>query len=151
MRRLAVAVGLSVASILLVAGQAHAQYRYTDDKGASKTAQYKLDIPERYRDAAEWVGPTGVGKPGLSEGQRQLKLRDDAYRRIGVADEKLAPLKKAEEDAKKAQAAEAASQRAKEAQRKREAAQERRDQLFEESVRLQRESVDLERQRQWRR
>lgn len=74
------------AGLFLFCGQAHAQYKYTDDKGVLKTTQYKADIPERFRDAAEWVGPTGIGKPGLSEEQRQWKQREDAYRRIGEAD-----------------------------------------------------------------
>ena len=62
-----------------------AQYRYTDDKGVTKVTQYKLDVPAPYRDAAVWIGQTGVGKPALSEEQRRAKQRDDAYRRIGIA------------------------------------------------------------------
>ena len=85
MRSFVVAIGLG-ASLLLFSGQADAQYRYTDDKGVSKVTQYKLDVPADYRDAAVWVGPTGVGKPGLSKEAEQTKLRDDAYRRIGIAD-----------------------------------------------------------------
>jgi len=77
--RFAVAMGLS-AGILLVAGQADAQYQYTDAKGVSKVVQYKLDVPATYRDAAVWIGPTGIGKPALSEEARQTKRRDDAYR-----------------------------------------------------------------------
>jgi hypothetical protein len=165
MRRLALAVGLvSVVGILLVAGQAAAQYRYTDDKGVSKTTQYKLDIPERFRDSAEWIGPTGIGKPGLSEEQRQLKLRDDAYRRIGIANEQLVPYQKAEEEARKADAAAAAAlkkagedaaaareaRKAERRQQAQDAAQASRDRLQEESVRLQQEAVNLERQRQLR-
>jgi hypothetical protein len=75
--RLAIAIGLS-AGIVLVVGQVDAQYRYTDDKGASKVAQYKLDVPAPYRDAAVWIGPTGIGKPALSEEQRQVKQREAA-------------------------------------------------------------------------
>jgi hypothetical protein len=82
--RFVIAIGLS-AGIVLVAGQVGAQYRYTDDKGVSKTTQYKLHVPAPYRDAAVWIGPTGVGHPGLSEEQRQWKRREDAYRRIGMA------------------------------------------------------------------
>ena len=82
MNRFVIAVGLS-ASVVLVAGRAHAQYRYTDDKGVSRVAQYKVDVPARHRDAAVWIGPTGVGKPALSEEQRQTKRRWDTYRRIG--------------------------------------------------------------------
>jgi len=82
--RFVIAIGLS-AGIVLVAGQASAQYRYTDDKGASKVTQYKLHVPDPYRDAAVWIGPTGVGHPGLSEEQRQWRRREYEYRRIGTA------------------------------------------------------------------
>jgi hypothetical protein len=84
-RRVAVAIGLG-AGILLGAGHVEAQYRYTDAGGASKVTQYKLDVPTAYRDVAVWIGPTGVGKPALSEAARQTKQRDDAYRRIWNAD-----------------------------------------------------------------
>jgi len=94
MRAFVLTIGLG-ASLLLFSGQADAQYMYTDDKGVSKVTQYKLDIPEPYRDAAVWVGPTGVGKPGLSEEARQTKQREDAYRRIGEADAGLAKYGKA--------------------------------------------------------
>jgi hypothetical protein len=86
-------VGLG-AAVVLGAGLVDAQYRYTDDKGASKVAQYKLDVPARYRDAAVWIGPTGVGKPALSEEQRQIRRRwgtpasrsvDDAARKAEEA------------------------------------------------------------------
>lgn len=73
--RLVIAIGLS-AGIVLVAGQVDAQYRYADDKGVSKVAQYKLDVPAPYRDAAVWIGPTGIGKPALSEEQRQVRQRE---------------------------------------------------------------------------
>lgn len=82
--RFVIAVALS-AGIVLVAGQADAQYRYTNDKGVSKVTQYKLDVPAPHRDTAVWIGPTGAGRPGLSEEQRQWKRREDAYRRIGLA------------------------------------------------------------------
>jgi len=82
--RFVIAVALS-AGIVLVAGRVDAQYRYTDDKGVSKITQYQLHVPAPYRDAAVWIGPTGVGHPGLSEEQRQWKRREDAYRRIGMA------------------------------------------------------------------
>ena len=78
-------VGAGIVFVALVAGPAGAQYRYTDDKGVSKITQYKLHVPAPYRDAAVWIGPTGVGRPGLSEDQRQWKRREDAYRRIGKA------------------------------------------------------------------
>ena len=77
--RFAVAMGLST-GILLVAGQVDAQYQYTDAKGVSKVVQYKLDVPATYRDAAVWIGPTGIGKPALSEEARQTKRREDTYR-----------------------------------------------------------------------
>ena len=73
LRLLVIALGLGA----LVAMPAAAQYRYTNDKGVTKEAQYKLDVPEPYRDAAVWVGPTGVGKPALSEDQRKMKERWD--------------------------------------------------------------------------
>lgn len=92
MRRLAVALGLG-ASILLPPGQVHAQWRYTNDKGISSVTQYKLSVPAPYRDTAVWIGPTGVGRPGLSEEQRRWKQREDAYRRIGAAEAQLAPYK----------------------------------------------------------
>jgi hypothetical protein len=153
MRSLVLLLGLGT-SLFLFSAEANAQYKYTDDKGVTKTTQYKLDIPEVYRDAAVWVGPTGVGKPALSEEQRQWKQREDAYRRFGEANAQLVPYKKAEAAAKKAEAAAAAAQREKRAQERQDAAdaaQARRDALAEESVRLQRESVDLERQRSYRR
>ena len=87
-----VALGVS-ASILFLPGQGHAQWRYTNDKGVSAVAQYKLYVPASYRDTAVWIGPTGVGKPGLSEEQRRWKQREDAYRRIGAAEAQLAPHK----------------------------------------------------------
>ncbi len=151
--RFAVALGLG-AGILLVAGRVDAQYRYTDAAGASKVVQYKLDVPTAYRDAAVWIGPTGIGKPGLSEEARQTKQREDAYRRLGDANARLEPYRKAE----KAAAEAAAVQQRKKAQEHRDAAEDRRDARAEESLRLQRDSVraqeeanDLDRQRQWRR
>lgn len=103
--RVVIAVALS-AGIVLVVGQVDAQYRYTNDKGVSKVTQYKLDVPAPYRDAAVWIGPTGIGKPALSEEQRQVKQRDRAYRRIGEAHARLAaPYKKVEAAAKKPEAA----------------------------------------------
>jgi hypothetical protein len=108
--RFVIAVALS-AGLVLVAGQVDAQYRYTNDKGISKVTQYKLDVPAPFRDAAVWIGPTGIGKPALSEEQRQVKQREDAYRRIGEAHARLAaPYKKVEVAAKKQAAAAAADQ-----------------------------------------
>ena len=78
--------------------------------GVSKVTQYKLDVPAPYRDAAVWIGPTGIGKPALSEEQRQVRQRDAAYRRIGEAYFRLAPYKKVEAAAKKPEAAAAADQ-----------------------------------------
>ena len=68
MERFAMAVALGL-GLLLAAGQADAQWRYTDDKGASRVTQYKIDVPEPHRDAAEWIGPVGIGKPALSADQ----------------------------------------------------------------------------------
>ena len=73
LRLLVIALGLGAVVAMPVA----AQYRYTNDKGVTKEAQYKVDVPEPYRDAAVWIGPTGVGKPGLSEDQRKIKERWD--------------------------------------------------------------------------
>ena len=53
--------------------------------GATRVVQYRLYVPTDYRDAAVWIGPTGVGRPGLSEAQRQARQREEAYRRIGEA------------------------------------------------------------------
>jgi hypothetical protein len=90
MKRLALALAVT-AGLLLVPAAAVAQYRYTDDKGVTRSTQYKVDIPATYRDAAEWVGPTGIGKPALSEEARQTRQRDDAYRRLGEANRQLVP------------------------------------------------------------
>ena len=38
-------------ALLLLAGQADAQWRYTDDKGTSRVTQYRIDIPADLRDA----------------------------------------------------------------------------------------------------
>jgi hypothetical protein len=94
LRLLVIALGLGV----VVAAPATAQYRYTNDKGVTKEAQYKLDVPEPYRDAAIWIGPTGVGKPALSEDQRQIK-------------ERWGPVQKRADDARKADDARNAAER----------------------------------------
>jgi len=73
LRLLVIALRLGAVVAMPVA----AQYRYTNDKGVTKEAQYKVDVPEPYRDAAVWIGPTGVGKPALSEDQRRIKERWD--------------------------------------------------------------------------
>jgi len=85
MNRLAMAVGFG-AGLLLAAGQADAQWRYTDDKGTSKVTQYKLDVPVPYRDAAEWIGPVGIGKPGLSADQIRAAQHWEAVRRLVAAE-----------------------------------------------------------------
>lgn len=85
MKRFAMAVGLG-AGLLLVAGQADAQWRYIDDKGASRVTQYKLDIPTPYRDAAEWIGPIGIGKPALSADQVRAAQRWNAIQRLIAAE-----------------------------------------------------------------
>jgi hypothetical protein len=88
MNRFAMAVGLG-AGLLLLAGQADAQWRYTDDKGASRVTQYKLDVPSAYRDAAEWIGPVGIGKPELSAEQIRTAQRWDAIQRLVAAEAAL--------------------------------------------------------------
>ena len=88
--RFLILVGLCAGAVLL-AGRAEAQYRYTDDKGVSKTTQYKLDVPGRYRDGAVWIGPTGVGKPALSQEQNETRQRWNSYRRIGESVSRRAP------------------------------------------------------------
>jgi len=85
MTRLALTVGLG-AGLLLLTGQADAQWRYTDDKGASKVTQYKLDVPAPHRDAAVWIGPTGIGNPALSADQIRGAQLWDAVRRIVAAE-----------------------------------------------------------------
>ena len=85
MRRLAMAGALGV-GLLLSAGHADAQWRYTDDKGVSRVTQYKIDVPEPLRDGAEWIGPVGVGKPGLSADQIRAAQLSDAIRRIVAAE-----------------------------------------------------------------
>jgi FtsZ-interacting cell division protein ZipA len=97
------------ASLFLFSGEADAQYKYTDDKGVAKTTQYKADIPERYRDAAEWIGPTGIGKPALSADQQRWKQRDDAERRIQEAEAELAKYRAAERAAQQQEQQETAN------------------------------------------
>lgn len=82
MRRVVMAAVVG-AGILLFGAPADAQYRYVDDKGQSRVTQYMLHVPVAHRDTAVWIGPTGIGKPGLSEAQREAKQRENAYRRIG--------------------------------------------------------------------
>lgn len=101
MRRFVIAVGLG-SGLLLAAGEVHAQYQYTDAKGVTKVTQYKLDVPVSYRDSAVWIGPTGIGKPSLSDEQRRSKQREDEYRRIGESNARLTPSKNAEAEARKA-------------------------------------------------
>ncbi len=83
MNRLTVVVGLGS---LLLASPVDAQWKYTDDKGATKLTQYKLDIPQRHRDVAVWAGPTGVGRRGLSEEERQWRQRDGVCRPLGESE-----------------------------------------------------------------
>jgi len=116
MRRLAVAwgVGAGILLVALVAGPASAQYRYTDDKGVTRTTQYKVDVPAPHRDAAVWIGPTGVGIPALSEEARKTRLRDDSLRRIGNSIEQLTAAAAADQARKqqlRKEAAEAVSAR----------------------------------------
>lgn len=85
MTRLTLTVALG-AGLLLLTGPADAQWRYTDDKGASKVTQYKLDVPAPYRDNAVWIGPTGVGNPSLSADQVRAAQLWEAVRRIVAAE-----------------------------------------------------------------
>lgn len=95
MNRLAMAAVLGT-GLLLSAWPADAQWRYTDDKGASRVTQYKLDVPEPFRDAAVWIGPIGTGNPALSAEQIRMAQRADAVRRIVEAEAGLLQLKSAE-------------------------------------------------------
>jgi len=94
MQRFAMTVGLGV-GLLLLAGQADAQWRYTDDKGATRVTQYKLHVPPPYRDAAEWIGPIGIGKPALSEDRILAEQHWNAIRRIIDAEAGLLQFKSA--------------------------------------------------------
>ena len=94
MERLAMAVALG-AGLLLLAGSADAQWRYTDDRGESRVTQYKVDVPAPYRDAAEWVGPVGIGKPALSAEQIRQAQLVDAVRRIVAAEAGLVQFRNA--------------------------------------------------------
>jgi hypothetical protein len=95
MTRLAMAGGLTL-GLVLVAGHSDAQWRYTDDTGASKVTQYKLDVPAPHRDGAEWIGPIGIGKPGLSADQIRAARHWDAVRRIIAAEAALLQFKTVE-------------------------------------------------------
>jgi hypothetical protein len=92
MTRFAITAALG-AALLLSAGPASAQWRYTDDKGASRVTQYKIDVPTAYRDAAEWIGPMGIGKPVLSADQIRAAQLWDAIQRIIAAEAGLLRLK----------------------------------------------------------
>jgi hypothetical protein len=62
MKRLAVAVGVSI-SIVCFAGSVNAQWRYTDDKGNSKTVTLKMDVPAQYVNGAVYVGGDSNSAP----------------------------------------------------------------------------------------
>ena len=85
-RSMTVALG---AGLLCLAGQADAQWRYTDATGASKVTQYKLDVPAPSREAAEWIGPVGIGKPALSADQLLAAQLWEAVQRIIAAEAAL--------------------------------------------------------------
>lgn len=87
MRYLTLTIALG-AGLAVTAGTGHAQWRYMDAKGTSQVSQYKVDVPRSHRDEAVWIGPVGVGRPALSEAQRQAKEREDAYRRLGEAQQR---------------------------------------------------------------
>lgn len=85
MKRFAMTIGLG-AGLLLLAGHSDAQCRYTDDRGVTRVTQYKIDIPTTHRDAAEWIGPVGIGKPALSEEQIRQARRWEAIERLVSAE-----------------------------------------------------------------
>src|SRR5260370_18335002 len=60
MERFAMAVALGL-GLLLSAGQADAQWRYTHDQGASRVPQDQIGVPQPYPDPARWVAPAGRG------------------------------------------------------------------------------------------
>jgi hypothetical protein len=88
MERFVISVALGL-GVFLAVGQAGAQWRYTDGKGARKVTQYKIDVPEPHRDTAEWIGPVGIGKPALSADQIREAQLADAIRRIVTAEAAL--------------------------------------------------------------
>ena len=45
------------AGLLLNVNPTEAEYRYTDDKGKSRTVTLKMDVPAQYRATAVWVDP----------------------------------------------------------------------------------------------
>lgn len=92
MKRIAMTVGLG-AGLLLLTGHADAQWRYIDDRGVARVTQYKIDVPTAYRDAAEWIGPVGIGKPALSADQILAAQRWDAIQRIVNAEAGLVQFK----------------------------------------------------------
>lgn len=55
MKRLAIVVSVSI-GILCFAASMDAQWRYTDDKGNSKTVTLKMDVPPQYRSRAVYAG-----------------------------------------------------------------------------------------------
>jgi hypothetical protein len=55
MTRLAIFVSVSI-GVLWLTGSAEAQWRYTDDKGNSKTVTLKMDVPAQYRNHAVYAG-----------------------------------------------------------------------------------------------
>jgi len=92
MKRFAMAATLGT-GLLLSAWQVDAQWRYTDDRGTSKVTQYKIDVPASSRDTAEWIGPIGIGNPGLSADQVRAAQLWDAVRRIVAAEAGLLQFK----------------------------------------------------------
>lgn len=92
-RSLVALIGLAGLGALALAGQADAQWQraapsnswqWTNDKGETKVSQYKLDIPAQYRDGAVWIGPTGVGKPKLSEDQQVVRGMNEDMKQPAV-------------------------------------------------------------------
>src|SRR5258705_11034000 len=68
MTRFAMAVGLG-AGLLLLAGQADAQWRDTDHKGASQGTPDRDDVPPPHPDPAQRVRAAGSGNPRASGNQ----------------------------------------------------------------------------------
>ena len=65
------------------------RWRYTDGKGVTRVTQYRINVPADHRDAAEWIGPVGVGKPALSAEQIRVAQHWEALRRIVAAEAAL--------------------------------------------------------------
>jgi hypothetical protein len=66
MKTMRIAGGLIVgAGLLLAVGQAEADWRYTDDKGQSRTVPLKMDVPRQYSNTAVEVDGSAHGSNTL--------------------------------------------------------------------------------------